>query len=163
MSSGITSRNVSTGAPRLKKATRSGASRHEKDGKYSKIRESRERLVLRLGFAAVVLSIVAVVVIVTGRATGGGGGGRTSLRKNAVAATAERGVPASDRPNRDGRGEAGSNRNPASLQQLEQKRLELDRQVREVKATGVIMETDARSLKLTRALQDVTKQVLRAK
>ena len=161
MSSGITSRNVSTGAPRLKKATTSGASRHEKDGKYSKIRESRERLVLRLGFAAVVLSIVAVVVIVTGRATGGGG--RTSLRKNAVAATAERGVPASHRPNRDGRGEAGSNRNPASLQQLEQKRLELDRQVREVKATGVIMETDARSLKLTRALQDVTKQVLRAK
>jgi len=50
-----------------------------------------------------------------------------------------------------------------SLEKLEQKRMKLDQQVRSIKATGIIMETDEESLEVTKALQDITRQVLKKK
>lgn len=50
-----------------------------------------------------------------------------------------------------------------SFEKLEEKRIELDQQVRHIKATGIIMETDEKSLKVTKELQDVTRNVLKMK
>jgi len=49
------------------------------------------------------------------------------------------------------------------IETLEQRRLELDKQVRDIKATGVIMETDAESLNVTGALQEITRFMIQAK
>jgi len=50
-----------------------------------------------------------------------------------------------------------------SLEKLEQRRIELDQQVRDIKATGIIMETNEESLKVTKTLQNVTRIMLQEK
>jgi len=54
-------------------------------------------------------------------------------------------------------------RDGPSLEKLEERRIELDQQVRDIKATGIIMETDEKSLTVTKELQDVTRNVLKMK
>jgi len=51
----------------------------------------------------------------------------------------------------------------SAIEKLEKRRLELDTQVRDIKATGIIMETDKKSLEVTRDLQDVTRFMIKAK
>jgi len=51
----------------------------------------------------------------------------------------------------------------SAIEMLEERRLELDKQVRDIKATGIIMETDKKSLEVTRDLQDITRFMIKAK
>jgi len=177
MNKTTTSRKIST---LRKKATNAAHCVDDRDEKYSKIKESKDRMLRRVfTFIAIALMITTYVFFVTNSSAktnnlGGGKlrgkllqvvhGRRWKPSKTSDGFDTKKGdIPVNDHMSQEVLHDVIELPEEPSLEKLEQRRIELDQQVRDIKATGIIMETDKESLKVTKALQDVTRLVLKEK